>query len=77
MFNVDTIMTTNIISVTKDTEIYEAIRIMVKNNITGLPVVNDDMTLAGIISEKDVLSLLYNAQDRADTRVCPYNSPRR
>ena len=29
------------------------------NNITGLPVVNDDMTLAGVITEKDVMRLLY------------------
>ena len=64
MFNADTIMSSNIISVKKNTDIYEAIRILVENNITGLPVVNDDMTLAGIISEKDVLSLLCNIQDK-------------
>jgi CBS domain-containing protein len=64
MFDASTIMTKTIISVKKDTDIYEAIRILVENNITGLPVVNDDMTLAGIISEKDVLSLLSNAQDK-------------
>lgn len=40
------------------------IRILVENNITGLPVVNDDMTLAGIISEKDVLRLLYDMEDK-------------
>jgi CBS domain-containing protein len=65
MFKAKTIMKTNLISVTKDTEIYEAIRTMVENNITGLPVVNDDQTIAGIVTEKDVLSLLYNTGDRA------------
>ena len=34
------------------------------NNITGLPVVNDDMTLAGVITEKDVLTLLYENRDK-------------
>ena len=64
MFKAKTVMTTDVISVKKHTEIYEAVRTMVENNITGLPVVNDDMSLAGVISEKDVLSLLYNIQDK-------------
>ncbi len=64
MFKAKTIMTTNVISVSRQTQIYEAIKTMVKNNITGLPVVNDDMTLAGVLSEKDVLNLLYNIEDK-------------
>ncbi|MBW8038804.1 MAG: CBS domain-containing protein [Planctomycetes bacterium] len=64
MFKAKTIMKTEVITVKKDTGIYEAIRIMVENNITGLPVVNDDMSLAGVISEKDVLKLLYNIEDQ-------------
>ena len=67
MFKAKEIMTTDVITVTRRTDIYEAIRIMVRNNVTGLPVVNDDMSLAGIITEKDVLSLLYNIQDRPGT----------
>jgi CBS domain-containing protein len=64
MFEVKTIMKTDVITVKRQTQIYEAIRTFVENNITGLPVVNDDTTLAGIISEKDVLKLLYNIEDR-------------
>lgn len=64
MFKAKEIMTADVITVGRNTDIYEAIRTMVKNNVTGLPVVNDDMSLAGIITEKDVLSLLYNIQDR-------------
>ncbi len=64
MFKAKTVMTTDVISVHRETEIYEAIRALVENNITGLPVVNDDMSLAGIITEKDVLSLLYNVEDK-------------
>ena len=67
MFKAKSIMKTDIISVDKDTEIYEAIRIMVKRNITGLPVVNADHTLAGIITEKDVLKLLYDFEDLPET----------
>ena len=67
MFNARAIMKTNVISVDKDTEIYEAIRIMLENNITGLPVANDDQTLAGVITEKDVLRLLYDSGDLPGT----------
>ncbi len=64
MFKIEDIMTKDVITVNKETTIQEAIRIIVKNNITGLPVVNNKMQLVGIISEKDVLTLLYNACDR-------------
>ena len=60
MFKAKTVMTTDILFVKRSTPIYEAMSILVDKNITGLPVVNDDMTLAGILSEKDVLKLLYN-----------------
>ena len=64
MFKAKTIMTTDVITTKRQTGIYEAIRALVENNISGLPVVNDDMTLAGVISEKDVLKLLYNIEDK-------------
>jgi CBS domain-containing protein len=62
IFIAKTIMTTNVISVKRQTEVYEAIRTLSENNITGLPVVNDDMSIAGIITEKDVLKLLYDVE---------------
>ncbi|MHC4073161.1 MAG: CBS domain-containing protein [Planctomycetota bacterium] len=52
------------IFVKRDTEIYDAIQMLVDHNITGLPVVDDDMTLEGIITEKDVLPLLYDIEAR-------------
>jgi CBS domain-containing protein len=63
MFKAQDIMTAEVVSVRKETPIYDAIRLMVEKNITGLPVVNDDMTIVGVISEKDVLQLLYNCED--------------
>jgi CBS domain-containing protein len=66
MFRAKTIMTTNVISVKRQTEIYEAIRTLVEKNITGLPVINDDMSIAGIITEKDVLKLLYDVDSKAN-----------
>jgi CBS domain-containing protein len=51
------IMTRNVICVKEETPIYEAVALIAKNNITGVPVVGDDMTLVGVVSEKDVLRL--------------------
>ncbi len=60
MFEAKTVMKTDVFTVKRQTPIYEAIKLLVENHITGLPVVNDDMTLAGIVTEKDVLGLLSN-----------------
>jgi len=60
MITAEQVMTKEVISVKKDTTICEAIQIMRANNISGLPVVDDDMALVGILSEKDVVSLAYD-----------------
>ena len=52
-------MTKDVVSVNKDTPIYEALELLRKNDITGMPVIEDDMTLIGVITEKDVLELFY------------------
>ena len=64
MLEIKNIMTTDVITVTKQTLIQGAIETLVRNNITGFPVVNNDMTLAGIISEKDIMKLLCKIGDR-------------
>lgn len=51
-------MKTGVISVHKYTTIYDAVRLLVDNKITGLPVVDDDDVVVGIITEKDVLRLV-------------------
>ncbi len=59
MIKAKDIMTEDVISVKKETSIYEAIDILIENRIAGIPVIEDDMTLIGVLSEKDVLSLLF------------------
>jgi len=58
-------MTTDVVAVKRDTPIGRAIEILVEKNITGLPVVNDDMTLAGMITEKDVLGIIFDLEDES------------
>ena len=63
------IMTKEIICIKKDIPIIEAIKLMSENNITGIPVVEDDMTLIGILSEQDVLRLFHTYEDEKDRTV--------
>ena len=64
MLKAKAIMTTDVVTVTKDTDIYDAIHIMIARNVTGLPVVDHERNLVGVVTEKDVLALLYNVEDR-------------
>ena len=69
MLKVQDVMTKDVVSVTKDTPIDKAIEIMRDNNITGMPVVDDDMTLVGVITEKDVLRLFYSDEEGKNKTV--------
>ncbi len=53
-------MTKKVVSVKKNTPIYEALELLRTNDITGMPVIEDDTTLVGVITEKDVLGLFYS-----------------
>ncbi len=51
---VNDVMIKKVITVTEDTPIEEAARIMVDNKIGGLPVVNEKNAVVGIITETDI-----------------------
>ena len=55
---VSSIMTRDPVTISPDTPIWEAARIMVENKFGCLPVVNDDGRLVGIVSEHDLLKTL-------------------
>ena len=63
MFEVQSVMTTDVITIRRNATVTEAMELLRKHNVTGLPVVNDDGTIAGIISEKDVLEFLHDIDD--------------
>jgi len=69
MIKAKDIMTQDVINVKKDTPIYKALELLAKHNITGIPVVRDDMILVGVLSEKDVLSLFYAHEDEKEKIV--------
>jgi len=69
MLTAGKLMTKNVISVKKDTLLVDVIRLLAKNNITGIPVVEEDMTLVGIITEQDVLRLFHTYNDEKNRTV--------
>jgi predicted transcriptional regulator len=55
MFNASDIMTTEVISVKKETSLKELAGILYNNHINGVPVVDDDGSLIGVICESDLI----------------------
>ena len=50
------IMTTDVITVNPETEIVQAARILLENRINGLPVVDDQDRLVGIVCQSDLIA---------------------
>ncbi|MCG6878723.1 MAG: CBS domain-containing protein [Deltaproteobacteria bacterium] len=55
MLNASDIMTTEVITVKKETPLKELAEILYKNRINGVPVVDDEGLLIGIICESDLV----------------------
>ena len=69
MLEAKDVMTKKVICIGKDTPIVEAIRLMANKNVTGIPIVEDDMTLIGILSEQDVLRLFHTFDEEKNRTV--------
>ncbi len=65
-------MTKDVIAVTPMTPIYEAMNLLTENEISGLPVVDEDKRLVGILTEKDVLKILINSNIGEHDKVKDY-----
>jgi len=74
MLKAKNIMVKEVITVTRDTPVFEAIELLWKNEITGIPVVEYDMTLVGILTEKDVLRLFYTHEVHKNETVKSFMS---
>ena len=55
------IMVTKLVKLTPDMKLLEAAKLLIKNSISGAPVVDQDGNLIGVFSEKDVMSALIDA----------------
>ena len=54
------LLTRDVISINENKTIYNAIKLLTKNNIGALPVLNNNMQLCGIISERDIIKNISN-----------------
>lgn len=52
------IMSTTVTTVHEYANVMEVIKLLVEHNVTGLPVVDDEGRLLGMVTEKDILMLL-------------------
>jgi CBS domain-containing protein len=69
MLTAKDVMTGEVLSIHKDTPVREAIELMLIHQVAGLPVVAADMSLLGIITEKDILKLYDAPAEEADRPV--------
>ncbi len=56
MLKAKDIMTKDVITVSPSTTLEDLAHILIKHNISGAPVVNDDGALIGIVTENDLIS---------------------
>ncbi|HME42492.1 MAG TPA: CBS domain-containing protein [Syntrophorhabdales bacterium] len=52
------VMTTDVVSVRPDADIHEAASLLSEKGVGGLPVINDENEVVGVITEADVLCML-------------------
>jgi CBS domain-containing protein len=59
MYQVKDAMTRRVISINPKATLEEAIRLLLKHNISGAPVIDDNGRLCGIITQYQLLEVLY------------------
>ena len=70
---VDAAMTTTIVSISPDSTLDDACSLMLRHNVSGLPVVDSDGQVVGIVTERDLITLLFEP-DRGGHCVSEYFS---
>lgn len=61
------VMTKNVVSVTSDAGVNDVCELMLRHHISGMPVVDGEGRLEGVISEYDLLRLLYEPSAGGDS----------
>lgn len=73
MFEVTDIMTTTVVTVSPDATMKEAAALLLRHRVSGVPVVDDDRRVLGVLSEFDLLRLVYSPEFEFD-RVADHMS---
>ncbi|MEA1951286.1 MAG: CBS domain-containing protein [Planctomycetota bacterium] len=64
MYQVRDVINEDVITISADVTVEEAIRYLIDNRISGMPVVDEEGYLVGIISEFQLLETLYSPEVR-------------
>ena len=72
MFRAKDVMTRGVVCARPEMPIYDAVRLLAHRRITGMPVVDEELNLVGVLSEKDVLRMLYDTEDSIEQQVSDY-----
>ena len=59
MVSAKDVMSSDVMTIREDTKMKDIIKLLVQHRITGLPVVSEDDRLLGMVTEKDILKILY------------------
>ncbi len=70
------IMTSPVVTVRPDTTVEDALELMLHRHVSGLPVVDDENRVVGIISQLDLFKPLYDSLQLNKTSVTKYMSTR-
>lgn len=62
------IMTKDVVTIGPDSFLVEVVKTLLEKKISGMPVVNEEEKLVGVISEKDILNFAFCGHLR-DTKV--------
>jgi CBS domain-containing protein len=63
------VMNTNLVTIRTDSSVEEAIRCLLEHRVTGVPVVDQQGRLAGIVSEYQLLEAIYRPEVKQE-QVC-------
>ena len=69
---VSDVMTADVATTTSDTPLREAASTLAERGISGMPVLADDGSVLGVVSEADVLA----KEQRAPELIVPHGAPR-
>src|SRR5512133_1095096 len=68
-------MTSRVVTVTPQTTVQDAAKLMINNRISGIPIIDEDRRLVGIVSEGDFLRRAETGTERERSRWSEWFSP--
>jgi CBS domain-containing protein len=56
------VMRVDPITIQPDTQLHRAVELLIENDISGLPVVDDNGVIVGVLSDKDLMKAFYEPE---------------